>query len=99
MLRDNLLVHAETMRGLSFWLYHLSQGLKRYMEVEVAGAADEIAKAASALSGVSEFRKQADWGVWRDWYRGDWRMNLPELDKETHALARKWKDLAALAQP
>lgn len=99
LLRDNLLVHAETMRGLSLWFYHLSQGLKRYMEVEVAGAADEVAKAASALNGVLVFRKQAEWGAWRDWYRGDWRMNLPELDKETQALTRKWKDLAALAQP
>ncbi len=99
LLRDNLLVHAETMRGLSLWFYHLSQGLKLYLDLEVAGAAKEVAKAASALSSLLEFRKQAEWGVWRDWYHGDWRMNLPELNKETQALAKHWQELSTLAQP
>lgn len=93
---DNLLVQAETMAGLCRWLEKLCGGVRAFASLEVAGAAAQARGAADALGHVLEYRKRAEWGPWADWYRGDWRMNLPALHEDTARLAGRWAGLAPL---
>jgi hypothetical protein len=93
---DNLLVQAETMWGLSVWLDELARGMLAFTNLEVAESARRAERAGAALGHVLEFRKQAEWGIWENWYRGDWRMNLPALREDTGEVARKWAELAVL---
>ncbi len=95
---DNLLVQAETMAGLSRWLEELCGGVRAFASLEVGGAAEKARGAADALGGVLEYRKRAEWGPWADWYRGDWRMNLPALREDTVRLAERWAGLAPLEE-
>lgn len=98
-LTDNLLVQAETMAGLSLWLEQLCRGTRAFGDLEVAAAAAHANEAAAALENVLSYRKRAEWGPWENWYRGDWRMNLPALHEDTQRLAAKWAELARLEQP
>ncbi len=93
---DNLLVQAETMAGLSLWLEKLCQGMRAFASLEVGEAATHARAAADALGHVLEYRKRAEWGPWQNWYRGDWRMNLPALHEDTRRLADRWAELAPL---
>lgn len=93
---DNLIVQAETMSGLGQWALELSRGMQAFARLEVGDAASGAERAAGALGHVLEFRKQAEWGPWENWYRGDWRMNLPALHEDTERLAKKWAELAKL---
>ncbi|MBM3861031.1 MAG: hypothetical protein FJ395_15475 [Verrucomicrobia bacterium] len=93
---DNLLVQAETMSGLCLWLEELCKGVRAFITLEVSEAAGHARRAADALGGVLEYRKRAEWGPWANWYRGDWRMDLPALHKDTVRLADKWAELSAL---
>ncbi len=93
---DNLLVQAETMSGLCLWLEELCKGLRAFTALEANEAATHARRAADALGGVLEYRKRAEWGPWANWYRGDWRMNLPALHEDTVHLANKWIELAKL---
>jgi hypothetical protein len=93
---DNLLVQAETMAGVCFWLEELCQGTRAFTTLEVSEAAAHARRAAEALGHVLEYRKRAEWGPWANWYRGDWRMNLPALYEDTTRLAGQWAEWAAL---
>ncbi|MCX7010438.1 MAG: glycosyl hydrolase 115 family protein, partial [Kiritimatiellaeota bacterium] len=93
---DNLLVQAETMSGVCRWLEELCLGLRAFTTLEVGAAATHARRAADALGGVLDYRKRAEWGPWANWYRGDWRMNLPALHEDTCRLAKKWAEQAEL---
>lgn len=93
---DNLLVQAWTMAGLSSWLEELCKGMRAFTSLEVDRAAAHARAAADALGGVLEDRKRAEWGPWANWYRGDWRMNLPALHADTVRLAARWTGMADL---
>ncbi|MBU4460342.1 MAG: glycosyl hydrolase 115 family protein, partial [Verrucomicrobia bacterium] len=93
---DNLLVQAETMAGLGLWLEELCQGMRAFTSIEVGRAAAHAGRAADALGRVLDYRKRAEWGPWANWYRGDWRMNLPALHEDTRRLAETWTGLAEL---
>jgi len=93
---DNLLVQTETMTGLSLWLEKLCQGMRAFAALEVTEAATHARAAADALGHVLEYRKRAEWGPWANWYRGDWRMNLPAIYDDSRRLANRWIELAAL---
>jgi hypothetical protein len=93
---DNLLVQAETMAGVCAWLEELCKGTRAFTALEVGEAADHARRAADALGHVLEYRKRAEWGPWANWYRGDWRMNLPALHEDTTRLAAMWTGLADL---
>ena len=95
---DNLLVQAETMAGLSLWLEKLCLGLRAFSVLEVAEAASHAQDAERALAQVLTYRKRAEWGPWENWYRGDWRMNLPALHEDTARLAAKWTEFAKQEQ-
>lgn len=95
---DNLIVHAETMCGLGQWLTELSEGMRSFTRLEVREAASHAERAAAALAHVLECRKKAEWGPWKHWYRGDWRMNLPALHGDTRRLAAKWAELAVMEE-
>lgn len=93
---DNFLVQAETMSGICLWLEELCKGMRAFTALEVGEAAAHARRAADALGHVLKYRKRAEWGPWANWYRGDWRMNLPVLHEDTTRLADKWAGLAEL---
>jgi len=93
---DNLLVQAEIMSGLCLWLEELCKGIRAFITLDVSKAAAHAGRAADVLGGALEYRKRAEWGPWANWYRGDWRMNLPALHEDTRRLATKWTELATL---
>ncbi len=93
---DNLLVQAETMAGVCLWLEELCQGTRAFTTLEVGEAAAHARSAAAALGHVLEYRRRAEWGPWANWYRGDWRMNLPALHADTTRLADRWAEWADL---
>jgi hypothetical protein len=86
------------MSGLCLWLEELCKGLRAFTSLEVNEAATHARRAADALGGVLEVRQLAEWGPWANWYRGDWRMNLPALHEDTLRLADKWTGLATLKE-
>lgn len=93
---DNLLVQAETMSGVCLWLEELCKGMRAFTALEVTEAATHAGHAADALDHVLDYRKRAEWGPWANWYRGDWRMNLPALYEDTTRLTERWTELAEL---
>lgn len=95
LFEDNLIGHAEMMSGLGGWLSELCAGMRAFTRLEVGEAAGCAGRAAAALGQVIECRKRSEWGPWKDWYRGDWRMNLPALHEDTRKLAARWSELAA----
>ena len=80
-------------------LEQLCRGTRAFGALEVGEAAVHAKEAAAALEKVLSYRKRAEWGPWENWYRGDWRMNLPALHEDTRRLAAKWAELARLEQP
>lgn len=97
-LVDNLIVQAQTMAGLGQWLSELCLGVEAYGNLEVKRAAEHARRSADALGRLLEERKQAEWGPWAHWYRGDWRMNLPALHEDTRRLAERWQEYSAAEQ-
>jgi hypothetical protein len=76
---DHILLQAETMLALYEWLGFLWEALKN-------GEKAYIAEAAYALERYLVNRQRAEHGKWRQWYRGDKKMNLPAVLEKTRSL-------------
>ncbi|AHF94510.1 hypothetical protein OPIT5_18410 [Opitutaceae bacterium TAV5] len=88
-------VQAAIMIGLAEWLSGLLRAFDASMsETKNAGAAAgsdrvvrELEIAATALDRAIAIRTASETGQWRHWYRGDHKMNLPALARQTRELS------------
>jgi hypothetical protein len=76
---DHILLQAEAMLALSDWLGALWKAFKN-------GEKSYIAEAAYTLERYLINRRRAEHGKWRQWYRGDKKMNLPGVLEKTRKL-------------
>lgn len=53
-------------------LLHVARAVLEYESGHAATAREEIEKAESALNRLRDAEKAAEYGQWRNWYRGDW---------------------------
>lgn len=81
---DHFVVQLEIIMGLYAWCYHLCLAA----EASLAGEAiiPHVERAVFAMQELLMDRKKAEHGKWANWYRGDKKMNLPELLEKTRAL-------------
>lgn len=88
-LRDHLLVQARTMAGLSAWTAAILDAAEAALRQDPESIAPALQRAADSLEPVLEQRAAAAAGPWTNWYRGDKKMNLPELLDRTRSLLTK----------
>jgi hypothetical protein len=58
--------------------------------IQTADDPQRLADAEEALQRFLEVREAAARGKWKGWYRGDKKVNVPELLKKTQAAREKW---------
>jgi hypothetical protein len=77
---DHFQVQLDTIVGLYRWAYHLC------LAAEAEDRRPHLADAVYAMQKVLLDRRAAEHDHWVNWYRGDRKMNLPELVEKTKAL-------------
>lgn len=85
---DHFVVQYETIVGIYRWTHALLEAARASRDGAGSGdVAALIDTAASALEKALLDRRKAEHGVWRNWYRGDRKMNLPGVLERTRELA------------
>ncbi len=87
LLDTNLGVQLDTMVGLYGWLRALCQYALGMLDGEDQGN-KHLYEAVEALQRLLYDRRRAENGVWRKWYRGDRKMNLPGVLESTERVRR-----------
>ena len=82
--RDHFLVQAQIMLGLYGWVEQL------FLAAEGRGL-EALSEAVFYLEKALLDRTAAEHGKWENWYRGDKKMNLPDLLEKTKALLKDYE--------
>ena len=89
---DHFVVQYETIVGIYRWTRGLLDAVRASREdAESPTLAALIDAAASALEKALLDRRKAEHGVWRNWYRGDRKMNLPGVLLRTRTIADSFR--------
>ena len=88
-LETNLEVQAKIMIGLGEWLKHVMQAKERIMENEVKMALFHLDEAVTGLSYVKNAQRRASHSPWEHWYRGDKKMNIEHMIRQTREIMDK----------
>lgn len=79
---SNLLAQAQILAGLCRWAEQIALA-RSSLDSDRQAALDHLGQAVSSFEMVREGRSLASRGRWRDWYRGDRKMNLDRAEWET----------------
>ena len=67
---------AENLLAIYEWYTLVYEGRIKYVEGDKSSAIDCVKEALSKLKGYSAFRKVAEYGWFKDWYKADEKLNL-----------------------
>ena len=90
---DNLLVQIRLSRFSNEALYHISLACEQYEKREYSAAMKHLKDAEVAIKLALEAERLAEWGKWKNWYRGDTFVDIPLTLKFIKALEAhcEWK--------
>ena len=86
-----ILTMAATNRDSNRMLLDVSQAVEDLKGGDRKKAEAEAQKAIAALDHLLTTRKSAEYGMWKNWYRGDWLTGVPRT-KETAQIFAKYID-------
>lgn len=93
-LQANLISQLNIMLGLGDWLTGLLEAGKAYNENRLPVCLQHLEEALTAFDQINKGIALNSQGKWEHWYRGDKKMNLPEMETQTkNALAEVRKQL------
>jgi hypothetical protein len=75
--KDHFVLQWTIISGLYRWAHHLA--LAAEAKLNGAAFATHVEHAAHTMRRLLVDRQQAEYGKWQHWYRGDTKMDLPEL--------------------
>lgn len=84
--RSHLLLHAHIHCALTGWAHKLLLGLQAIKDGPVA-VSKHTEAATHELGQLLESMKASETGRWIHWYRGDKKLNIPELLEQTQSLS------------
>ncbi len=90
LLHDNLRTHLGIQLAIGKWYQALMRSELAMQAGDVAAGKLQIGRAAKALAGVAEIKAAASTGKWENWYRGDKKMNVPEMEERTGRVLVEW---------
>ena len=70
--RSNVLTMITINRESNHALYLISEAIQNAQNGKTAQAHDEVEQALVALDNIQKAQASAEYGKWKDWYRGDW---------------------------
>jgi hypothetical protein len=70
--RAHVLAMIAINRESNRMLLHVSQAVEQAQRGEMAQARQSAAQALAALEGIRRAQAAAEYGKWKNWYRGDW---------------------------
>jgi hypothetical protein len=86
---DHFVVQIEIMLGLYAWCRHLCLAARARLDEDISSQKDYLTKAVYAMEKLLIDRTKAEHGQWKNWYRGDKKMNLPGMLEKTQELLKK----------
>ncbi len=87
LFESNLLAQHKIMLGLLRWVEHVAEASAALDAGDRAAAAAHVRALPEALALIDAGKALASRGEFRDWYRGDRKMNLAQLQEWTAKLA------------
>lgn len=85
---DNLVVQLEIIIGLYSWVNNLAKAAENIYNSNTSSGKEYIKKAVYSMEKLLIDRTKAEHGKWNNWYRGDKKMNLPEVLDKTKEIER-----------
>jgi hypothetical protein len=80
---SNLESQLEILLGLGHWLEACIDAKLAADEEDLPGVIAALTKAQTAFDTITSAQKLSTYGKWKDWYRGDKKMNLPKVKQRT----------------
>jgi len=73
-------------------LYLISKAIQDAENAATAQARDEIAQALRSFDEIQRAETQAEYGKWKNWYRGDWLTGIPRTRQITETFSNFLND-------
>lgn len=73
-------------------LLSLANAIQSAEAGETKDAVQSVIRAEEALAKVSRLERAAEYGKWRNWYRGDWLVGVPRTEEDLAGYERYLKD-------
>lgn len=83
----NLVAQIEILSGISQWLDACIQAKQAADEHDLAAVKTHLQTALTACARMQAGQEMAAQGKWQDWYRGDKKMNLRDMEVQTRKVA------------
>jgi len=80
---SNYEAQVEILSGITGWLIHIIKGNIAIQDGDKSACLFHLQKANKALEDVRTGKVLASRGKWEHWYRGDKKMNMPQIELQT----------------
>jgi len=80
---SNLLAQLKILKGLGHWLVACTSAKLAIESGNMEEAEDQLVQAIAAFDIIQTGKNLASYGKWEDWYRGDKKMNIDNMKKQT----------------
>jgi hypothetical protein len=97
--RANVLTMITINRESNRILYDIAQAIQAAQDGKKADAQKSLVEALAAFGTIQKAEAGAEYGKWKNWYRGDWLAGIPRTRELTEMLSKYVADPSAQLPP